>query len=446
MFRNILLLAACLTTLSCKGDDVLPNAGGEVCNVENDVVRYVLASSDAQFGATASCIPQSIFDNSASYAYRADQPSGKTISFSCSDAPTAYVSLTDAALGTRLLSDTVQINDGRGTYSFTNLTPNQTYRYQVSTPDGRIISDGTFSAAGRLRMIAIDGGFNIRDLGGWVGLAGRPVRYGQIYRGGSLGGTDMDGTHSDISAAGKAELARLGIRAQLDLRAATNGGKYTGEGSLHSYSAAQAPLPTMDFNNTMTDYGAYNQDQSVVSDVAWIIYELRRGRPVYFNCRQGADRTGTVAFIIEGLLGCDRTANDAGGNQMAIDYELTGFSQANRIDNWKVSTSARPAAEAYANTNKLFRHLLDLQPAEPTITLTTLQEKCYYYLNRYTNPAWKAPVAHIDSADLDWFIQFMLGNMPNETYAPFRPTWAAQGEELKTVAERCSNAVRYAEE
>ena len=445
MLRNLMIFIACMAATACKGDDNVAQKDSAVFNVENVAVRYVMAQSDAQFGPKASCIPQAFFDDSL--AYRPDQPNAKTVAFACAAADKAVVSLARGENGSQtVFSETVQLQDGKGSYAFTNLVPGETYRYAVTVGDTLVVAQGTFTTTGQVRMLAIDGGFNIRDLGGWKGLDGTTVRYRLLYRGGSLGGTDMSGNRSDITAEGKAELVRLGIGAQLDLRAATDGGKYSGEGSLHSYSAGEAPLPSLDFNNTMSDYGAYNGDQSIVSDVAWIIYELRRGRPVYFNCRQGADRTGTVAFVLEGLLGCYEYANDAGGNQMALDYELTGFSQANRIDNWKVATSCRPASEAYANTDKLFRKLLDLEAAEPDVKLATLQQKCYYYLNRYVNPEWKGTALHIDSADLDWFITTALNGMTASRYTAFRPAWAAEGAPLKDVAEQCANVVRYAED
>ncbi len=445
-FRNILALILCMTTTACWGDDCTMKRDTIVCNVENEAVRYVMAKSDARFCETPSCIPQAYFDNDAR-SFRPDQPNGLTIRFFDRKAKYAVVTLTeDAREAKTVLCDTVSVVNGKGVCLLKNLVPGRTYSYTVTAPNGRVIDRNKFVTTGQVRMIALDGGFNIRDLGGWRGLAGRTVKYELLYRGGSLGGTDMNGTRSDITPKGKAELQRLGIKAQLDLRAATNCGKYKGEGSLHSYSAGEAPLPTMDYNNTMTDYGAYDEDMSVISDVAWIIYELRQGKPVYFNCRQGADRTGTIAFVLEGLLGCYEYGNHAGGNQMALDYELTGFSRANLVDNWKVQTSCRPASEAYTNKNKLFRKLIDLKAAEPDIELTTLQQKCYYYLNRYVNSAWTTPALHISSEDLDWFITHALNGMSANDYAPFRPTWAAGGANLKEVAEKCANVLSYGTE
>lgn len=415
----------------------------DTINIENEAVRYVMSLSNSDFRATEGNMIQNFYD--ASRSYRPDQPVGKTIAFS---SPTPATSAKVYVANNRRMKNADFIGefmllDRQGQCEIKNLVPQRTYYYKVVSDKCRAIASGSFFTSGLVRMIAIDGGFNIRDLGGWKGLDNHTVRYEQIYRGGSLGGTDKNGTCTQISDADRNELYRIGVRAQLDLRAKTDGGLYRGEGSLHSYSMGKTPLRNADFNNTMTDNGAYNKDQSVISDVAWIIYELRRGRPVYFNCRQGADRTGTVAFLIEGLLGCYGRQNGSGGNQMAIDYELTGFSQANLIDNWKVATSCRPAAEAYNNTHKLFRQLMELKASEPGIELATLQQKCYYYLNRYSGK-WRDDTKHIDSADIDWFIMHML-DMNAQTYAKYKPVWASKGNNLKETAEACANVVSYCE-
>lgn len=412
-----------------------------VLNIENEAVQQFMAMTDATFRPTEGNIRKDFYDQPLSY--RPDQPAMLTITFSDPLAQKAnvYLSANKNMKNADFIGE-FHMPNGHGNCQLRNFIPGLTYYYKVVASDGRIIKKGSVSTTGRIRMIAIDKGFNIRDLGGWKGLGGHRIVYGQLYRGGSLGGTDKDGTPSDITDADRHELQRIGIRAQLDLRAPTNQGRYAGEGSLHSYSNGHAPMANCHYNNTMTDNGAYNEDPSIISDIAWIIYELRQGRPVYFNCRQGADRTGTIAFVIEGLLGCYDYTTANGANQLAADYELTGFSQANLIDNWKVATSSRPAAEAYNNRQKLFRQLLDLKAAESNITLTTLQERCYYYLNRYTKFDHTQPNIHIDSADLDWFIMHMLGIKAKE-YARYRPSWAKSGSDLKTVGEACSNVVKY---
>ena len=424
----------------------------EQFNIMNPAVQEFVSKSNSTFSSASGNFDNAFFDGVRDY--RPDQPVSKTIRVvrrgTGSDAGIIAgrqarklileVHFPDAPwLDYR---QTVPFESDEHTFTITNLIPGVTCHYKVRQ-GGRVLASDSLVPVGPVRMIAVEKGFNIRDLGGWQGLGGKTVRYGQIYRGGSLGGTDMDGSSSDIPESDRAELLRIGLRAHLDLRAETNGGLYAGEHSLHSYTAGHSTFAD-DFNNTRTDNGAYNRDASVISDIAWIIYELKRNNPVYFNCRQGADRTGTVAFVIEGLLGCDLQTGENGGNQMAIDYELTGFSQANSIDNVSVGSSRRPARDAYSNRGKLFRQLMELKAAEPDIELENLQQRCYYYLNRYNGFRNSDEIQHIDSADLDWFIQFMLG-MSDSEYAPFRPAWALPGGDLKQIGESHANTVTYSD-
>jgi hypothetical protein len=45
---------------------------------------------------------------------------------------------------------------------------------------------------------------------------------------------------------------------------------------------------------------------------------VKSGKAVYFHCFSGADRTGYIAMLIEGLLGVSE-------KDCSIDYELTSF-------------------------------------------------------------------------------------------------------------------------
>lgn len=369
----------------------------ERINVENPAVQQYLSQSNSTFSEREGRLARAFFDQERSY--RPDQPVGKRLSFACKGGKAHVLVAHDKRFHQVVLDSTMAVKGEQGEFLLTNLVPGRRYYYRV-TAAGKKVLQGVVEAEGQLRMIAIDHGFNIRDLGGWTGLDGKRIRYGWLYRGGSLGGTDKDGNESTLPWTDRCELHRIGIRAQLDLRAPTNRGKYAGEGSLHSYSLGRTTLLEADFCNNMTDYGAYNQDATVVSDVEWIIDKLQEGKPVYFNCRQGADRTGTIAFVLEGLLGCYDHPTAADGNQMAVDYELTGFSQANLVDNWRVATSHRSAVEAYTNRRKLFRQIIDLKAADGR-QLPTVQEQCYYYLTQGKD-------VRIAPAKLDWFIHFML--------------------------------------
>ena len=53
---------------------------------------------------------------------------------------------------------------------------------------------------------------------------------------------------------------------------------------------------------------------------------LRQGKKILFHCNKGADRTGTFAFLLEGLLGVSES-------DLAKDYELTSFVYSGRYRN-----------------------------------------------------------------------------------------------------------------
>lgn len=461
----------------------------EEFNIENPATARIMACSDASFnGETSTPMTQGQYQTAnAETSYRSDQPAMKTISFECKSPKThmtASVFMSrDKAFKDVILMDTISLSKKengifKGSYTFRNMVPGQTFHYMVcdGKTGGHCLAKGSFRATGQLRMIGIDDGFNIRDLGGWKGLGGRTLRYESIYRGGSLGGTDMYGaTDGTLSEEAAKELRRIGIRAQLDLRAATDEGKYAGEKSFHSYARDYTTLSGADYCQTQTDYGAYNEDASVISDIAWIIYELRNGRPVYFNCRQGADRTGTIAFVIEGLTGCFQAANSHGANQMAIDYELTSFSRAELVDKAaRANSGIRGSDEAFSSKGKLFRKLMYLEADDVTFrhsyddeagntkaNMLAIQERCYYYLNRY----WSTHEPHggsnavnsavcIDDDDIDWFIRYMLGLSERE-YARFKPSWArswdgtevaGQAYDLRHIGEANAKVVRYSSE
>lgn len=431
--RRILVIVCLLLPLAVLAQ--------ERFNVMNPAVQEYFRKSNASFSSEPGNFSNAFFDQK--FDYRPDRPVSKTVSVACRNAGKVIISVKCPEDSRQSFKKTVLCDSDEYSFVLTNLVPGFTYKYKVRQ-GLKVLAEDSLVAEGPVRMITLEKGFNIRDLGGWTGLDGKTVKYGQLYRGGSLGGTDMDGNRSGLPQEDKDELLRLGVLAHLDLRAETNGGLYPREVSLHSYSIGETTF-SADFNNTRTDNGAYNRDGSVISDVAWIIYELRRGKPVYFNCRQGADRTGTVAFVLEGLLGCYEYRTEAGGNQMAMDYELTGFSGANYVDNRPVRSSARPARDAFGNPGKLFRQLIELEAAESDIRLETLQQRCYYYLNRYTGLGDPAEWPHIDSADLDWFIRYMLG-MSAAEYASFRPSWAQSGGNLKQIGESHANVVKYISE
>src|SRR5262249_29552289 len=59
------------------------------------------------------------------------------------------------------------------------------------------------------RFVLLDGGRNFRDVGGYQTADGHRVKWGVLYRSGSLG---------SLTPAGQAELAKLHVASEIDLR------------------------------------------------------------------------------------------------------------------------------------------------------------------------------------------------------------------------------------
>ena len=144
--------------------------------------------------------------------------------------------------------------------------------------------------------------WNVRDLGGWA-CDGGTVKYGLLIRGGKL------------SAADRAVLVgELGIQHDLDLRGREGGG------SGDEPEMTESPLGN-DVWYTRTQQYAWYALTPVETWQAYfrcVIDAVTHREPVYFHCTAGADRTGTLACVLEGILGMSQSDIDK-------DYELTTF-------------------------------------------------------------------------------------------------------------------------
>ena len=144
--------------------------------------------------------------------------------------------------------------------------------------------------------------WNVRDLGGWS-CDGGTVKYGLLIRGGKL------------SVADRAVLVgEIGIQHDLDLRGREGGG------SGDEPEMTESPLGN-DVWYTRTQQYAWYALTPVATWQAYfrcVIDAVTHREPVYFHCTAGADRTGTLACVLEGILGMSQSDIDK-------DYELTTF-------------------------------------------------------------------------------------------------------------------------
>lgn len=174
--------------------------------------------------------------------------------------------------------------------TFYNEIPN------VETPFQTAESYGTLKPIDPVRYINTPRAPNVRDLGGWK-CDGGTVKYGMLIRGGFCSEDDRE-----------VLCAECGIRHDLDLRGTAEAG------------LSASPLGNDIYYTCAENYAWY----SLVNQATWrtnlrcVFDAVTHGEPLYFHCSAGADRTGTLACVLEGLLGMSQSDIDK-------DYELTCF-------------------------------------------------------------------------------------------------------------------------
>lgn len=150
------------------------------------------------------------------------------------------------------------------------------------------------------RIMNIDSVYNVRDLGGYKTESGKTTRQGLIFR-----GSELDGEHGlHLSAEGNAYMSNvLGIKLDMDLRA--------DDSPTPLSSATKISYGINGYSYAFTETEKYRQIFEALSDEA--------NYPIYVHCWGGADRTGTVCYLLNALLGVSE-------EELIQDFELTSWS------------------------------------------------------------------------------------------------------------------------
>lgn len=204
------------------------------------------------------------------------------------------------APATAIVSNYKPVGQAAGGVTHYNEVPN------IPTPFASGGKAGTLKPLDALRWVRTQDNsaeaWNVRDLGGWP-CDGGTVKYGLLIRGGKLAVADRG-----------VLVGELGIQHDLDLRGREGGG------SDDEPDMTESPLGS-DVWYTRTQQYAWYALTPVATWQAYlrcVIDAVTHREPVYFHCTAGADRTGTLACMLEGLLGMSQSDIDK-------DYELTCF-------------------------------------------------------------------------------------------------------------------------
>ncbi len=186
-----------------------------------------------------------------------------------------------------------------------NLVPGTTYYYHLAGKNYTCKAD-SFTVAGGVRAINTDNTIlNMRDLGGYTTEDGKTVNYEYLYRSATW--------LVSSSALLDYRLKELGMKTELDLRRDTNTtSQHPVDGiNFVKYGIGQYTQVLPEGKNGY--YGAYENMGNLFNFLA-----NESNYPITYHCNAGADRTGTLSFLILGLLG-------VGYEDICRDYELTSI-------------------------------------------------------------------------------------------------------------------------
>ena len=162
------------------------------------------------------------------------------------------------------------------------------------------------------RTVKIGGTSNTRDIGGYETADGRTVKQGLVYRGGNP---------DNLTDGGKEWFKRVGIKTIIDLREETSRKR-----SLSGLGINYPELPAK-------GCACYFQGDLSIRDeecrkgliTAVKAFADEKNYPIYFHCQIGRDRTGTLAYVLGGLLGVEH-------KNLTLDYELSFLSEYGCLD------------------------------------------------------------------------------------------------------------------
>ena len=184
------------------------------------------------------------------------------------------------------------------TFDVYNLKIGTTYYWTVSVGDDTSGAAFFTTEARGPRNMYVDGVANVRDMGGYSIGGNKKVKQGLIYRCGRMN-DDYTQKRSITDEGVDMMLNTMKIKTELDLRGGKNDPSETGDLTTSVLGATVAYHHVgMDWSEKNLFTGNKNEIKDVFS-----IFAEEESYPLVFHCSIGTDRTGIIAFLLNGLLG-----------------------------------------------------------------------------------------------------------------------------------------------
>lgn len=277
-----------LSESESKGDSTLYYNGGEISLLPTVVKKYLESENRAEYLA----------ENSGTLNDAVKQLSLK---WSESDADEFNFELaTDADFENVVYSAKVKTNE----ITLRNLIPNA-YYYRVTDNEGNSVKEDSFVLTDKIRAISCGNIKNVRDMGGRETADG-VIKYGLVYRTPEIAAADKIAKDVIID--------ELGVKTEIDLRFEATTESISDKITKYKLGIVQWDyiLPELNVSRP-TDRASLKNLKTIFE-----LFADKSNYPIVFHCTSGADRTGTLAFLLNGLLG-------ASYEDLAEDFEITSF-------------------------------------------------------------------------------------------------------------------------
>ena len=207
-----------------------------------------------------------------------------------------------------------------------NLYMATTYYWSVTDASGATRELNSFTTSDTVRTMYTGYVNNVRDLGGRMTSSGKRVKQGVIYRGAEMNLQTYVDENSATHYLNLRNLEltilknQLNVKTELDFRtdAETRGMSRSALGDEVAYrrNAISAYTGMFCKHSNGTEKP---EMRKLYQDTLRLLATASKDNVIYFHCWGGADRTGTIGFLVNGLLGVSYT-------DLLIDFELTTFS------------------------------------------------------------------------------------------------------------------------